>query len=153
MAPLLALMADGILDAPRQAMLDAHLEVCAACRMSLDDQIAVRAWLTKTPDAVVPEGFRDRVRARIAEDEGVFGVADFRLWTLRLAPLAALLAVVAWLGLGAKGSAVSGTAATITAAASTFSPSRAADWERTVSGNALLEAALFPPRAGAADVR
>jgi hypothetical protein len=127
--------------------------VCGACRASLGDQIAVRAWLTNTPDACVPDGFRDRVRARIEKDEGVFGVADFRLWTLRLAPLAALLALAACLGLGAKPSGALTGATTVAAASTGFSPSRVVDWERTVSGDALLEAALFPSQAGAADVR
>ena len=152
-APLLASLADGMLDGERRAMLDAHLAVCGVCRTSLGDQIAVRAWLTTTPDAPVPDGFRDRVRARIEKDDGVFGVTDFRLWTLRLAPLAAILALAAWLGLGAKPSTAFTGATTVAAASTRFSPSRVVDWQRSVSGNALLEAALFPSQAGAADVR
>jgi len=148
-APLLAASADGALDDDRRATLDAHLAGCAACRAALADQIAVRAWLARTPDATVPTGFRERVNARIDDSEGLLGVADFRAWTLRLAPLAALLALAAWLGLGAASSA----AASATSASTTFAPEQPADWQRTVSGNALLEAALRPARSGEPDVR
>jgi anti-sigma factor RsiW len=143
--PLVAAAADGMLDADRRAALDAHLSVCDGCRTALADQMAVRAWLTRTPPLVVPAGFAQRVRGRIDEGEGLLGVADFRVWTLRLATLAALLALAAWLGLGA--------ASTSAPTASGFTPQRAADWQRSVSGNALLEAALQPAREGEGDVR
>jgi len=151
-APLLAASADGLLDDGRRATLDAHLAGCAACRAALADQIAVRAWLARTPDVPVPADFRDRVNARIDEADGLFGVADFRVWTLRLAPLAALLALAAWLGIGAASSGPPTTAAT-SAPAPTFAPSRAADWQRSVTGNALLEAALRPSGSGDGNVR
>lgn len=148
-APLLAASADGVLDDDRRAPLHAHLAGCAACRAALADQVAVRAWLAQTPEVAVPADFRDRVNARIDDGEGLLGVADFRAWTLRLAPLAALLALAAWLGLGAASS----PAASATSAPAAFAPSRAADWQRTVSGNALLEAALRPAGSGEPDVR
>jgi anti-sigma factor RsiW len=151
-APLLAAAADGMLDDDRRERLDAHLAGCGACRTALADQIAVREWLARTPEATAPPDFRDRVNARIDDGEGLLGVADFRAWTLRLAPLAALMALAALLGFGA---ARSTTSSAVPPQAS-FAPSRAADWQRAVSGNALLEAALRPPASGDAgdvDVR
>ena len=149
-APLLAASADGVLDGDRRTLLDAHLAVCSKCRAALGDQIAVRAWLARTPDVTVPADFRERVRARIDDSEGLLGVTDFRAWTLRLAPLAALMALAAWLGLGAAASSSSATGLT---ASTSFAPSRVADWQRSVTGNALLEAALRPPGSGDTDVR
>lgn len=152
-APLLAAAADGILDDERRRMLDAHLTGCDACRTALADQMAVRAWLSRTPDAVVSAGFRARVRGRIDDAEGLLGIVDFRLWTLRLAPIAALLALGAWLGVGAAGASAPTSTAAVAAPAPLFAPARAADWQRTVSGNALLEAALSSSPGGAGDVR
>ena len=152
-APLLAAAADGLLDDERHSALAAHLSTCTACRAALDDQIAVRAWLSRTPDAPMPPAFGDRVNARIDASDGLLGVADFRAWTLRLAPLAALLALAAWLGIGGVPSSPSPTAASAASSLTTFTPSRQADWQRTVSGNALLQAALFPSRSGERDVR
>ena len=45
------------------------------------------------PPPEVPADFLARVNARIDETAGWFGLADFRLWTLRLAPAAAALAL------------------------------------------------------------
>ena len=59
-----------------------------------DDQTLVAALLASTPPPDVPADFLARVNARIDETEGWFGVADFRLWTLRLAPAAAVLALI-----------------------------------------------------------
>ena len=152
-APLLAAAGDGILDDERRAALDAHLIGCGACRTALADQIAVREWLSSTQDAAVPAGFAERVRACIDDSQTLLGVADFRLWTLRLAPLAALLALGAWLGLGAATASTPASAPTVATASAVFTPARAADWQRSVSGNALLEAALSASPSGDGDVR
>ena len=153
-APLIAAAADGLIDEPRCARLDAHLRECARCKAALDDQIAVREWLASTPPPAVSSGFHASVNARIDDSEGLMGIADFRRWTLRLAPLAALLVLAAWLGVGfAIVPATSVAPAPSAPATATFMPSRAADWQRSVSGDALLEAALLPGRAGEGDVR
>ena len=105
-----------------------------------DDQKQVAALLASMPPPDVPPGFGARVNARIDESEGWFGVADFRAWTLRLAPLAAGLALIAVLWPDA---ATSSTSSTSTASpAADFSPASPADWQQDVSADALLAAAL-----------
>lgn len=115
-----------------------------------DDQRLVSSVLASRPAPDVSPGFLARVNARIdaARDEGWFGLTDFRVWTLRLAPAAAALALIALLWPGTS-SAVARTApspSTIAAPAAPapqrFMPSSASDWQRDVTANALLEAAL-----------
>ena len=104
-----------------------------------DDQKFVAALLASTPPPDVPLDFVARVNARIDETEGWFGAADFRLWTLRLAPAAAVLALITVLWPGAS----SETAATVTTvAADSFRPAAQDDWQQEVSSDALLAAAL-----------
>ena len=108
-----------------------------------DDQNKVAALLASMPPPDVPVVFVARVNARIDETEGWFGVADFRVWTLRLAPLAAGLALIAvlWPG-GATNPASSGSTVATTTPAAEFSPASPADWQDEVSADALLAAAL-----------
>jgi hypothetical protein len=105
-----------------------------------DDQSKVAALLASGPPPAGPSTFVARVTARIDETEGWFGVADFRAWTLRLAPLAAGLALIAMLWPDAAASSTS-TTSTATPAAD-FSPASPADWQQDVSADALLAAAL-----------
>lgn len=109
--------------------------------MSEEDQALVSSVLASMSPPDVSADFGARVNARIDESSGWFGLADFRVWTLRLAPLAAGLALIAVLW--------PGTAATTTPAASSsmapatsFSPTSATDWQQDVSADALLAAAL-----------
>lgn len=145
--PLLAAAADGALDDPRRARLDAHLAACASCRAALDDQRQVAAILASAVLDEVSPAFLARVNNRIDGADDWLEIVDFRAWTLRLAPIAATLALIAVLGIGARASSSSSSSsssspATATTTASTFSPSNAADWDRDVPPNALLEAAL-----------
>lgn len=151
--PLLAAAADGLLDSQRQARVDIHLGGCDACRSALDDQRQVAAILASAALDDVSPAFLAQVNDRIDEAESVFGIVDCRAWTLRLAPLAAALAIAAYLGLGARPSSTSATQTQATAASSTttFSPTNTADWERDVPSEALLEAALS--RAGESNGR
>ena len=72
-----------------------HVEHCNGCRAMLEDHMTVRYLLsTHAVDAVAP-GFAGRVRARIAPRASPFGWTDWKSWTLRLAPVAVGLAVVA----------------------------------------------------------
>ena len=123
-----------------------------------DEQDVVAAILRSTPPPDVRSGFVARVNARIDLDAraGWLGLADFRLWTLRLAPAAAALVLVAALWRApAEAPVPSVTHAAVpsaaTAAVSTFSPASSIDWQKDVSGDALLEAALTPR--GARDAR
>ena len=117
----------------------------------MDEQELVASTLRSMPPPEVAGDFVARVNARIdAADQGWLGLTDFRVWTLRLAPIAAALALVAafW---SAPAQTEATTSAATVAAASPFSPASVADWERDVSSDALLDAALTPR--GGSDAR
>src|SRR5436190_16238043 len=108
---------------------------------SEEDQALVAAALASMPPPDVPADFLARVNARIDETSGLLGIADFRAWTLRLAPLAAGLALITalWPETAAT-TTVPETSTTVQA--SSFSPNSATDWLQDVSADALLAAAL-----------
>ncbi len=105
-----------------------------------DDHDKVAALLASIPPPAVPANFVARVNARIDAAEGWFAVADFRAWTLRLAPLAAALGLIAVLWPGTA-TTTSSSPSTETPSAD-FSPASATDWQQDVSADALLAAAL-----------
>jgi anti-sigma factor RsiW len=88
----------GALDEDRRAALDAHLERCETCRTAFETQRLVAAWLRQRPSDRVSPDFIARLSERLDEAAGWFGIADWRLWTLRLAPLAAVLALAILFG-------------------------------------------------------
>jgi anti-sigma factor RsiW len=90
------------LDTAIRARVDAHLESCASCRAALDTQRAVSARLRMRPADRLSPHFASRLAARLDDASGWFGIADWRRWTLRLAPVAAALALATYLGLGAS---------------------------------------------------
>ena len=85
--------------------------------------------------------FVARVNARIDGSGGWLALVDFRTWTLRLAPAVAVLALVALFWSVPTSSPPETTAS---APSATFTPASSGDWQRDVSGDALLEAALSP---------
>jgi len=89
---------ESALDAAMRARLDAHLQTCAGCRAELDTQRDVAAWLRSRPADRVSQQFAARLAAALDDATGWFGVADWRAWTLRLTPVAALLAAFVLLG-------------------------------------------------------
>jgi len=91
-------LSDGTLDGGARATLDAHLETCADCRAALETQRAVAAWLRSRPADRVSDQFAARLAARLDGDSGWLGIADWRVWTFRLTPVAALLAAFVLLG-------------------------------------------------------
>jgi hypothetical protein len=115
-----------------------------------DDQTFVARVLESMPAPDVRGDFVARVNARIDGTAGWLGLADFRLWTLGLAPaaLALVLAAVFW---SVPSSATGAVTASPSSSASSFSPSSSNDWQREVSGDAMIDAALAPR--GGADVR
>jgi hypothetical protein len=119
-----------------------------------DDQALVAAVLASMPPPEVSADFLARVNARIDETAGWFGLADFRVWTLRLAPAAAALALIAVLWPATTTRSTTGSSSSSPAAlpAAGFSPASATDWQQDVSAEALLEAALHPA-SGRARVR
>ncbi len=98
---LIVRRADGeSLDPHLTAALDRHLEGCTGCREALAAQSTVAATLRSRPADRVSSGFSARLASRLDErDErtDVFDSIDWRAWTLRLTPVAAALALVAYL--------------------------------------------------------
>jgi hypothetical protein len=104
------------------------------------EQDLVASVLASMPPPEVPADFVARVNARIDETSGLFGLADFRAWTLRLAPLAAGLALIAVFWPGAA--TASSSSSQVVQASTSFTPTSASDWQQDVSADALLAAAL-----------
>ena len=95
---LIARRADGApLDPRLAAELDRHLEGCAACREALAAQDSVAAILRSRPADDVSPGFSARLARRLDERTDFFDSIDWRVWTFRLTPVAAALALVAYL--------------------------------------------------------
>src|SRR5258708_15268214 len=94
-----------------------------------DDQIQVATLLASLPPPDVHADFVARVNARIDETAGWFGLADFRLWTLRLAPAVPALPPIAVLWPGGSFSSSSGSfSSSRTPAAARLSPASAHGW-------------------------
>jgi anti-sigma factor RsiW len=114
MQTLLVRAVDDTLDAAGREVLSAHVASCESCRRTLTAQRAVRQALADLPMAAVSADFAARVRERVAARW--VDVFDFRVWTLRLAPVAALLALLAVLpapGLSTAGDTTSETASAL----------------------------------------
>jgi len=111
------------------------------------DQEVVAAVLRETPAARVPADFLARVNARIDETAGWLGLVNYRAWTLGLVPIVAVLVLLAMLWPASSTVTPASKPQTSIAASTTqsFSPSSYSDWERDVTPNALLEAALKTP--------
>jgi len=113
------------------------------------DQALVAAVLASRPADEVPADFLMRVNARINARRGEaewFELADFRAWTLRLVPLAGVLVLLGVLWPGSSNATQTAPSLpamqTPPAPAQPFTPASASDWQREVTANALLEAAL-----------
>lgn len=117
-----------------------------------DDDVA--AALASRPQEKVPADFVARVSARIDAEErsGWSGIADFRLWTLRLAPATAAIAVIALAWPTAATTDTPASTDVVAVQAESFAPGSVDDWQAEVSADALLDAALQPPK-GASSVR
>ena len=154
--PLLARFADdpASLGHADMAEIEAHLETCPACRAALDEQRYVSAVLRDRLAAAPAPGFVARVSARIDRDasDSWLDIANWRAWTVGLAPVAAALLIAAYLGLGAARTSsitepVSFDEVTVAADAAILQPA--------ASGDALIEAVLTGavPSSGAGDGR
>jgi predicted anti-sigma-YlaC factor YlaD len=124
--------------------LTAHLEGCAACRAALDAQRDVATALRRRPPSVPAPGLVARVSARLdaERDAGWLGLANWRAWTVGLAPVAAALTIAAYVEWG---SAINAPA-TAPAATPTIEEWTVADapaiLQTSASGDALIEAVL-----------
>lgn len=88
---------DGVLDPPNQSRLTAHLVGCAACRAAMQDQRAMATLVAAAFEVDPPRGLSTRVLAGLEETGSWLDWLDFRGWTWRVSPVAAALALVAWL--------------------------------------------------------
>ena len=133
--------------------LDSHIESCAGCRLALEEQQRVAKILRARPELPVPPGFSVRVAARIEREgfgpPGWLDIANWRAWTVGLAPLAAVLLLGIYLDLGAG--TTNGTRDIMIDNPQTFdgwmtssagTTTAAVFLEPAASGDALLEAVL-----------
>lgn len=165
--PLLARYADAdepSLPGELRESLRAHLETCAACRTSLDDQRETAAWLRSRPPLSPRPGFVARVAARIDREEEAasragarddwFGAVNWRGWTVGAVPVAAALVLAAYVDIRGTQPAAGTQAApvTITEYLSAQTP---AELQSSSGGDALIEAVLTgsAPAGGESDVR
>jgi hypothetical protein len=163
--PLLARMADGsVLDAGERQALEAHLTGCVNCGIRLAEQRDVAAMLrARTPGPVSPL-LRSRISAAIdgRTGEGFLDLVNWRAWTAGLAPIAAALALAAYLGFGTTGGGGTAAADTTQASFDTWVLNGTAGTPASVflqpaaEADALIETVLTgaPPAAtGGSDVR
>lgn len=143
---LIAPYADGSIDAEGRGRLERHLAHCAECQRALTLQQDVVAALRARPEVAPPADFLERVRSRIAAETGWLGMANWSVWTYRLAPLAAALLLVATLG---SDRMASDTPASLTDALEGWAespapttPVTALFWQPDVTGDSLLQAVL-----------
>jgi hypothetical protein len=95
---LIARRADGAtLDPSTAAALERHFEGCVSCRGILVSQHTVADILRSRPADRVSRGFSARLASRLDERTDVFDAIDWRAWTIRLSPVAAALALAAFL--------------------------------------------------------
>lgn len=90
--PVLVRAAEGSLD----ARLEAHLATCPSCAQALADQTAMRQALTKLAAEPVNTFVGSRVMANLRSERPVttwLESLDWRRWTWRLVPVAAVLAI------------------------------------------------------------
>ena len=104
--PMLLLTADNRqheLDATAVQRLTAHLAECAECRQALDEQRTVVEVLATRKDARVPAGFAARVVSHVDVAGDWVDLLRWRIWTYRLAPVAAGLLLLAFVAIPGRG--------------------------------------------------
>ena len=124
-----------------------HLSSCADCRAAMEDHRLVMRVLTTRRDAPVPLGFATRVVASLESGQGWLDALNWRLWTYRLAPVAAALLLVSILTLAP---ATSRTPAEFAQLVDAWAADDNADavpmfsvfWQQDVTEDDLLEAVL-----------
>ena len=145
--PLVHRRLEGRLGAEDRTRLLQHLEHCAGCREELETQEAVAVMLAMRPTAEVPLGFADRVMANFKPAPGWLDTVNWRVWTYRLTPVAAMLVLLAGLGLAPTEAAEPLEFSDLVAdwvveGDSDALPASSVFWEDEVSEDALLEAVL-----------
>jgi anti-sigma factor RsiW len=87
---LIAREVDGALDAAGQQALVAHAARCSRCAEAREAHAEVARLLHARPAAPLPPGFAERLARRL-DAEAPPKQIDWRLWTARALPFAALL--------------------------------------------------------------
>ena len=140
----LARMADpaesGALTAAERASLEAHLDRCAECRAALADQRFVASALRgrgrrSSPLPRLPA----QLAARLDETSSWLGLLDWRVWTLRLAPVALAIFLAA---------VFSGSPSTSTATTSgtEITPATLDTWTHGVDESSSVASAVWQDR-------
>jgi predicted anti-sigma-YlaC factor YlaD len=160
--PLIARYADdpASLDAAERQPLELHLAMCEACRVVLDDQRHVARALHARPVAAVSPSFAAQLAARLdAEPIGWLAIANWRAWTVTLAPVAAVLVFIAWFGLATRTQSPVSSSLAPADTFETWTSSAAGEpagvFLQSSNGDVLLEAVLTGTAvpAGESDVR
>jgi anti-sigma factor RsiW len=123
--PMVSLMlrsVEGDLDAADRDLVT-HLAGCPACAQALAVQVAVKRALADLPLAEVSTDFAARVRARVAPPQWL-DAFNWQGWTIRLAPVAVLLALLAVLP-AQRGSSTDATTQTVSGAIDAWTASSA----------------------------
>ena len=152
--PLLLRRLEGRLEANEGQRLERHLEQCEACGETLAGQRAVATMLSSRPVAEAPVGFAGRVMANLEPVPAWSGWPDvldalnWRVWTFRLAPVAAVLLVVASLGFAPTEAAEPMEFSDLVAEWVIEEDARGLPafsllWQAEVTGDILLEAVLM----------
>ena len=135
--------------------LELHLASCQGCRAGLEDQRQVARLLHARPPVEVSPAFAARLSARLEhEPQGLLALANWRIWTVSLTPLAAALVLVAWLGGGTTQREASSTPDSFGLwAAPATADDQAAVFLQSSTGDVLLEAVLTGAPAAERDGR
>jgi len=148
-APLLARLADGDLGDDERAALAAHLDGCAQCRAEAGAQQAVVAVLRARPEAPVPMGLAARIAAEVTLEAGWLGVANWRGWSFRLAPVAAGLMLAAFLWGGRVAAPAAEPAGSLAPIVETWLmgeadglPATSVFWQEDITADTLLATVL-----------
>ncbi len=158
--PALVRAADGSLDvlpADERARLQAHLATCVSCADALADQMSMRQALATLAAEPVDTFVGTRVMANLRGEAPVttwLESLDWKRWTWRLVPVAAVLAIA--VGSVAANTATNATNATDTTDTTDVMPASSALVTGEVGGNDLLtlllnstaDAALATPSGG-----
>jgi hypothetical protein len=116
--------------------LAAHVAGCPACAEAWQVQRSVHALLASREPDPLPAGFSARLDAAIDELQPWWAQLDWRWWTLRLAPVTAVLLLLA------GSAAVLETASSSSGEASSTVSTALWDETSTVSNDSLLLAVL-----------
>jgi len=139
----LARMADpaesGALTAAERARLEAHLDRCAECRAALADQRFVASALRGRAALEPSPAFAGQLAARLDETSSWLGLLDWRVWTLRLAPVALAIFLAA---------VFSGSPSTSTATTSgtEITPATLDTWTHGVDESSSVASAVWQDR-------